>query len=67
MKFCVKIEAMKNQAQTCTQKTWSLNFSDDDFIGAGLGGMGYSHRSYEKTIPDCKFLRGRFQTGSLRK
>jgi hypothetical protein len=36
-----------------------LNFSDNDFIGAGLSGMGYSHhRSYKKTIPNCKFIRG---------
>jgi hypothetical protein len=38
------------------------NSSDDDFIGAGLGGMGYTCRSHIKTIPNCKFIRGRFQT-----
>jgi hypothetical protein len=30
-------------------------------IGAGLGGMGYSHRSHKKTIPNYKFIRGQFQ------
>ncbi len=34
------------------------NSNDDDFIGAGLGGMGYSRKSYEKTIPNCKFIIG---------
>jgi len=34
------------------------NSNDGDFIGDGLGGMGYSCRSYEKTIPNCKFIRG---------
>jgi hypothetical protein len=37
-------------------------FSDNDFIEAGLSGMGYSRRSYKKTIPNCKFIRGLFQT-----
>jgi len=32
----------------------------DYFIGAGLGGMGYSCRLYKKTIPSCKFIRGQF-------
>jgi len=32
-------------------------FSDDDFIGVGLGGMGYSYRSYKKMISNCKFIR----------
>jgi hypothetical protein len=26
-----------------------INSSDDDFIGVGLGGMGYNCRSYKKT------------------
>ncbi len=38
------------------------NSSDNDFIGVGLGGMGHSCRSYKKTIPNFKFIRGRFQT-----
>jgi hypothetical protein len=33
-------------------------FIDDDFIGVGLGEMGYSCRSYKKTISNCKFIRG---------
>jgi hypothetical protein len=28
------------------------NSNDDDFIEAGLGGMGYSCRLYKKTIPN---------------
>jgi hypothetical protein len=44
-------------------KLGSSNSSDDDFIGGGLGGMGYSHRSYKKTIPNYKFNRGQFQSG----
>ncbi len=39
-----------------------LNSNDDDFIGVGLGGMGYSHRSYKKIILNCKFITSRFQT-----
>jgi len=39
----------------------------DDFIEAGLGGMGYSRKSYKKIIPNYKFIRGRFQTGILKK
>jgi hypothetical protein len=38
-------------------------FSDDDFIGVGLGGMGYSCRLYKKIISNCKFIKGWFQTG----
>jgi hypothetical protein len=38
------------------------NSSDNDFIGVDLGGMGHSCRSYKKTIPNFKFIRGRFQT-----
>ncbi len=34
------------------------NSNDNDFIGLGLGGMGYNRRSYKKTIPKCKFIRG---------
>jgi hypothetical protein len=41
--------------------------NDDDFIKVGLGGMGYNHRSYQKTIPNCKFIRGQFQTRILKK
>jgi len=26
-------------------------------MGAGLGGMGYSCRSYKKTIPNYKFIK----------
>jgi len=33
-------------------------FSDDDFIGVGLGGMGYSCRLYKKIISNCKFIKG---------
>ncbi len=35
-----------------------FNFSDNDFIGASLGEMGYRHMSYKKTILNCKFIRG---------
>jgi len=35
--------------------------SDDDFIPAGLGGMG--HKSNKKMIPNSKFIIGWFQTG----
>jgi hypothetical protein len=35
------------------------NSHDDDFFGVSLGGMGYSHRLYKKTIPNCKFIKGR--------
>jgi len=38
------------------------NSSHDDFIEASLGGMGYNHRSYKKTISNCEFIRGQFQT-----
>jgi hypothetical protein len=38
-----------------------LTSNDDDFIGLGLGEMGYSCRSYKKTISNSKFIRGRFQ------
>jgi hypothetical protein len=41
--------------------------NDDDFIWTSLGGMGYSHRSYKKTIPKCKFIKGWFQTEFFRK
>ncbi len=43
-----------------------LNSNDNDFIRVGLGGMGYSCRSYKKTIPNCKFIRGQFQIGIFR-
>ncbi len=43
------------------------NSNDDDFIGDGLGGMGYSCRSYEMTIPNCKFIRGWFQIRIFKK
>jgi hypothetical protein len=38
------------------------NSSDDDFIGPSLGEITYSLRSYKKTIPNCEFIKGRFQT-----
>ncbi len=38
------------------------NFSDNDFIWTGLGGMGYNQRLYKKIISNCKFIRSRFQT-----
>ncbi len=41
---------------------FNINFSDNDFIRAGLGGMGYSRRLYKKTIPNYKFSKGLFQT-----
>jgi hypothetical protein len=41
------------------------NSSDDDFIGPSLGGMGYYRRWYKRTISNCKFIRGRFQSGIL--
>jgi hypothetical protein len=43
------------------------NSSDADFIGVGLGGMGYNDRLYKKTIPNYKFIRGSFQTKFLLK
>jgi len=46
---------------------WMFNSSDNDFIEASLGGMGYSHRSYKKSIPNCKFIRGWFQTIIIKK
>jgi hypothetical protein len=45
----------------------SSNFSEDDFIGVGLGEMGYSRRLYKKTIPNSKFIRGQFQTKIFKK
>jgi hypothetical protein len=45
----------------------NVNSNDDDLIGASLGGMGYNGRSYKKIIPNYKFIKGRFQTGSFRK
>ncbi len=35
-----------------------INYNDNDFIRAGLVGMGYSCRLYEKIVPNCKFIRG---------
>jgi hypothetical protein len=48
----------------CSENDFKNIYSDDnDFIRAGLGGMGYNHsRLYKKTIPSCKFIRGQFQT-----
>jgi hypothetical protein len=37
------------------------------FIGAGLGGMGYSHRSYKKTIPNYKLLEVDFNQIIIKK
>jgi len=42
-------------------------FTDHDFIGVGLGGMGYSCRLYKKIISNCKFIRGWLQTGIFKK
>jgi hypothetical protein len=39
--------------------------SDDEFIGASIGGMGYSRKSYKKTILNYKFIIGQFQTRSF--
>jgi len=47
--------------------TIQQNSSDDNFFRDGLGGMGYSHRSYKKTIPNYRFIRGRFQIGIFKK
>jgi hypothetical protein len=44
-----------------------FNSSDNDFIEASLGGMGYSCRLYKKSIPNCKFIRGRFQNHNFLK
>jgi hypothetical protein len=44
-----------------------INYSDNDFIIDELGGMGYSHRVYKKTVPSCKFIRGQFQIGIIKK
>ncbi len=41
-------------------------WGEDDFIGLGLGGMGYSYRSYKNIISNCKFIRDRFQIGILK-
>jgi hypothetical protein len=41
--------------------------NDDDFIEVGLGGMGYSCKSYKKIVLNYKFIRGRFQTGIFKK
>jgi hypothetical protein len=45
----------------------NIYFDDNDFIRAGLGGMGYCRRLYKKTIPSCKFIRGQFQTRIFKK
>jgi hypothetical protein len=37
------------------------NSDEHDFIRDGLGGMGYNHMLYKKTIPNYKFIRGWFQ------
>jgi hypothetical protein len=42
-------------------KLGSSNSSDNNFIGGGLSGMSYSCRSYRKTIPNYKFIRGHFK------
>jgi hypothetical protein len=39
-----------------------INLNDDDFVRVNLGGMGYNHRSYIKTIPNYKFIKGQIQT-----
>jgi hypothetical protein len=36
-------------------------------ISLELSGMGYSRRSYKKTIPNSKFVKGWFQTEIFRK
>jgi hypothetical protein len=36
--------------------SFEINSSDDDFIGAGLGGMGYSRRSYKKQFQTTNLL-----------
>ncbi len=46
---------------------FNINLNDDDFIGADLGGMGYSHRLLKKTIPNCKFIKGLFQINFKKK
>jgi hypothetical protein len=50
----------------CTPN-WIFISNDDDFIGASIGGLGYNHRSYKKTIPKWKFIKGQFQTGIFKK
>jgi hypothetical protein len=42
---------------------FKVYFNDDDFIRVGLDEMGYSHKVVKKTIPNCKFIKGRFQIG----
>ncbi len=44
-----------------------INFSDDDFVKASLGEMGYNRRSYKKTIPNYKFIKGQLQIGIFNK
>jgi hypothetical protein len=39
-----------------------INYNDNNFIRVSLGGMGYSRRSYKKTIPNYKFIKSQFQT-----
>jgi hypothetical protein len=36
--------------------SFEIKSSDDDFIGAGLGGMGYSRRSYKKQFQTTNLL-----------
>jgi hypothetical protein len=37
--------------------TYAFNFSDDDFIGASLGGMGYNHSLYKKKFQIANLLK----------
>jgi len=41
-------------------------FSDDDFIGAGLGGMGYSRRLYKRQFQTANLLEVDFKPEFLK-
>ncbi len=42
---------------TGTRADNNNNYSDNDFVAPGLGGMGYSRRLYKKTILNYKFIK----------
>jgi hypothetical protein len=66
MDYIFERESLIENVNT-TLMSWMFNSSDDDFIGAGLDGIGYSHRLYKKIIPNYKFIRNWFQTGMFKK
>jgi hypothetical protein len=55
--FCTKTED-KEEGTLRSHQGFCNNLSYNDFIRAGLHGMGYSQRLYKKMISNCKFIRG---------